>query len=156
MVGLLCIAIALIATAPKSCEPPRDWFQGGVFYEIIPTDFQDSDGDGIGDLSGIIQSLDYIVDLGVAAVRLNSLQDSGDDPVILGTSLNHSSISHNLGTMKEFEMLVHHLRTKNIRVILDLNAVFVTTSHPLVLEKDHLAFHPHNLQVKICERMFRS
>lgn len=145
MIGMLCIAVALIATAPRTCEPARFWWQGGVVYEVSPATFQDSDGDGIGDLQGLIHRLDYISDLGVAAIRLNSIVESRDYPSKYWSVLNHTNIAPQLGTLDDFEELVKSLHTRRLRLILDFNPVFVDNNHPLVSGRN-FAFSREDLQ----------
>jgi len=132
MIGLLCIAIGLIVTAPSTCEPPREWFQGGVFYEIFPAAFQDSDNDGFGDFPGLSSRLDYIEDLGIGTVRLNSIFESDDYPLKYWSILNLTSISPILGTLQDFETLVDQLHARNIRIVLDFNPVYLSKNHQLI------------------------
>ena len=54
-------------------HPSRPWWEGGVVYQVYPRSFQDSDGDGVGDLAGLIARLDYIAGLGVDAIWLSPI-----------------------------------------------------------------------------------
>ena len=60
-------------------ERNRDWWKKAVIYQIYPRSFQDSNGDGIGDLKGIIQRLDYLQELGIDAVWLSPVYQSPQD-----------------------------------------------------------------------------
>ena len=67
---------ALLAAAPAAAAPARPWWQGAVIYEIYPRSFQDSNGDGIGDLNGITSRLDHLQKLGVDAIWLTPVYPS--------------------------------------------------------------------------------
>ena len=62
-----------------SCSATRAWWKEAVFYQIYPRSFNDSNGDGIGDLRGILNKLDYLKDLGVDAIWLSPIYDSPND-----------------------------------------------------------------------------
>ena len=76
---LICaLACALTAPALKAQNPAQpSWLSDAVFYQIYPSSFQDSDGNGIGDIPGIISRLDYIRSIGVTAIWLNPVYVSG-------------------------------------------------------------------------------
>ncbi|MDF2612174.1 MAG: malL, partial [Lachnospiraceae bacterium] len=76
-------------------EGKRTWWKQAVFYQIYPRSFQDSNGDGIGDLSGIIKRLDYLKELGIDAIWLSPIYDSPNDD-------NGYDIRDYYSIMKEF------------------------------------------------------
>src|SRR4029078_4875880 len=65
--------------APKPVSTEHKWWKEAIVYQIYPRSFKDSDGNGIGDLKGIISTLDYIKSLGVTAVWLNPIYSSPND-----------------------------------------------------------------------------
>ena len=99
-------------------DVPR-WWQSGLIYQIYPRSFQDSDGNGIGDLVGIRQRLDYLEDLGVDAIWLSPMfvspmKDFGYDVA------DYCAIDPRFGTMEDFEALLADAGERGIRIILDL------------------------------------
>jgi len=104
------------------CDPPMEWWQGSTFYEIFPASFQDSmkGADGIGDLRGIIMRLDYLKDLGVRAVRLNSIFPAPHYPEYYSDISNMMDVNKELGTLEDFSILVHGIHRRNMSIILDL------------------------------------
>ena len=96
-----------------------EWLKNTVFYEIYPQSFQDSDGDGIGDLKGIISRLDYIRDLGCNALWINPIFDS---PFMdAGYDVrDYKKIAPRYGTMDDFLSLLSEAHSRGIRVLLDL------------------------------------
>ncbi|MDN5964651.1 MAG: alpha-amylase, partial [Actinomyces sp.] len=92
-----------------------DWLADSVIYEIYPQSFRDSNGDGIGDLQGIIDSLDYLEWLGVDVIWLNPcftspFRDAGYDVS------DYFSIAPRYGTNEDLERLVTNARSRGIRV----------------------------------------
>lgn len=76
--GMLIAAILLIVLTPKCPAKPRlEWYQKEVFYQIDVSKFQDSNGDGIGDLEGVLSRLDYLSELGVKTLCLYNITKSG-------------------------------------------------------------------------------
>ena len=106
-----------------------DWWEQGVVYEIYPRSFQDSDGDGIGDLPGVRSRLDYLQWLGVDAIWLapiyaSPLADFGYDVS------DHTRIAPEYGTEADFDALVADAHRRGIRVLLDLVASHTSIEHP--------------------------
>ena len=100
-------------------EIKRTWWKETIVYQIYPRSFQDSDGDGVGDLRGIINRLDYIADLGVETLWLNPIFKSPNDDNGYDVS-DYRAIMDEFGTMEDFEELLAELKKRNLRVILDL------------------------------------
>lgn len=95
------------------------WWQHAVIYEIYPRSFQDSNGDGIGDLKGITQRLDYLQSLGVDAIWLTPIYPSPQ--VDFGYDISdYTAIDPQYGTMDDFDNLVQEASRRNIRVLMDL------------------------------------
>ena len=96
-----------------------DWWKESVVYQIYPRSFKDSDGDGMGDLKGIISKLDYVKSLGVDAVWLNPIYTSPNDDNGYDIS-NYRTIMKDFGTMEDFDLLLKEMHKRNIKLIMDL------------------------------------
>ncbi|XP_012538816.1 maltase A2 [Monomorium pharaonis] len=122
LTGCAALVIGIIATMPKKCDPPVEWWQGSTFYEIFPASFQDSikDANGIGDLRGIIMRLDYLKDLGIQAVRLNSIFPAPHYPEYYSDVSNMMKVNRELGTLEDFSVLVREIHKRNMSLVLDL------------------------------------
>ena len=90
-----------------------------VVYQIYPRSYCDSNGDGIGDLQGIISKLDYIASLGVNAIWLSPIYQSPDDDNGYDIS-DYKAISPKFGTMDDFDELVREAKARGIDIIMDL------------------------------------
>lgn len=100
-------------------EPDFLWWRDGVIYQIYPRSFKDSNHDGIGDLNGILQKLDYLRDLGIDAIWLSPIYLSPD--VDYGYDVqNYYEIDPKFGSMDDFDNLLETAHAKGIRIILDL------------------------------------
>lgn len=94
------------------------WWKHAVIYEIYPRSFQDSKGDGMGDLNGIIARLDYLRDLGINAIWLTPIYPSPQ--VDFGYDVSdYTAIDPAYGTMADFDRLVSEARKRGIRIIMD-------------------------------------
>jgi alpha-glucosidase len=117
------------------------WWETGVIYQIYPFTFADSNGDGIGDLQGIIQKLDYLNDgdphsetsLGIDAIWLSPINQS---PMIdNGYDISdYYDISDTFGTLEDFDILLSECHQRNIKVILDLVVNHTSNQHSWFLE----------------------
>lgn len=96
------------------------WYKGSVFYEIFPASFKDSNNDGLGDIRGIISRLDYLQDLGVGAIRLNSIFPSKQYPDQYEMITNLMEVDSSLGDENDISRLSYALHIRNISLILDL------------------------------------
>ncbi|XP_060524168.1 maltase 1-like [Cylas formicarius] len=96
----------------------KDWWQSATFYQVYPRSFKDSDNDGTGDLQGIIQKLDYLVETGVQAVWLSPIYQS---PMVDGgyDISDYRAIAPEYGTLEDFKQLVQSAHDKGLKVILD-------------------------------------
>lgn len=95
------------------------WWKEAVVYQVYPRSFKDSDGDGIGDLKGIISKLDYIKSLGVDAVWLNPIYSSPNDDNGYDVS-DYRNIMKDFGTMEDFDALLKGMHERNIKVVMDI------------------------------------
>src|SRR6202011_2914631 len=98
---------------------PDPWWKHAVIYEIYPRSFQDSNGDGVGDINGITSRLDYVRDLGIDAIWISPMYPS---PLIdFGYDVaDYTAIDPLYGKMADFEHLISEGKKRNIRVIMDL------------------------------------
>ena len=97
----------------------RKWWKEAVVYQIYPRSFKDSDGDGIGDLKGIISKLDYIKSLGIDAVWLNPIYSSPNDDNGYDVS-DYRNIMKDFGTMEDFDLLLKGMHERGIKLVMDL------------------------------------
>ena len=95
------------------------WWQKAVVYQVYPRSFQDSNGDGIGDLKGIIQRLDYLAYLGIDAIWLSPVYKSPNDDNGYDIS-DYQEIMDEFGTMEDMEILIAEAMKRNIRIVMDL------------------------------------
>lgn len=100
-------------------EQKKDWWKNAVIYQIYPRSFQDSNGDGIGDLQGIISRLDYLSTLGVDALWLSPVCRSPQDDNGYDIS-DYQDIDPMFGSLADMEELIAAAKERNIRIILDL------------------------------------
>jgi alpha-glucosidase len=123
-VALLSFALAFSALAqpPSSSTHPQnradEWWKHAVVYEIYPRSFQDSNGDGVGDIKGITSRLDYLQDLGIDAIWITPMYPSPG--VDYGYDISdYTAIDPEYGTMADFDHLVAEAKKRNIHVIMD-------------------------------------
>jgi alpha-glucosidase len=109
------------------------WWQGGILYQIYPRSFQDSNGDGIGDLSGIIGRLPYLRDLGIDAIWLSPIFPSPMADFGYDIS-DYVSIDPTFGAMGDFDALVRVAHASGLKVILDLVPNHTSDQHPWFIE----------------------
>lgn len=109
------------------------WWQTAVIYQIYPRSFQDSDGDGIGDLRGIINRLDYLEQLGITAIWLSPVYNSPNDDNGYDIS-DYQDIMAEFGTMADMEELIESAKLRNIRIIMDLVVNHTSDEHPWFIE----------------------
>src|SRR3712207_2391698 len=114
-----------------------DWWREGVFYQVYPRSFQDSDADGVGDLRGITARLDHLNgrpdSLGVDAVWISPfypspMKDFGYDIT------DHTGVHPMFGTLDNFDALVEEAHHRNIRVVLDYVPNHTSEEHPWFAE----------------------
>lgn len=97
----------------------KTWWKEAVIYQIYPRSFNDSNGDGIGDLRGITQKLDYLASLGVDVLWLSPIFKSPNDDNGYDVS-DYCAIMNEFGTMTDFEELLEKAHNKGLKIILDL------------------------------------
>ncbi|MBP9996263.1 MAG: alpha-glucosidase [Lachnospiraceae bacterium] len=113
---------------PKEGLVSEQWWKEAVFYQIYPRTFCDSNGDGIGDLQGIISKLDYLKGLGVDALWLSPIYDSPNDDN--GYDIrDYRKIMTEFGDMADFDELLEEVHKRGMRIILDLVVNHTSDEH---------------------------
>ena len=113
-------------------ELKRAWWKEAAVYQIYPRSFCDSNGDGIGDLNGILSKLDYLSGLGVDVLWLNPIYDSPN--VDNGYDIrNYRAILAEFGTMEDFDRLLAEVHRRNMRLVMDLVVNHTSDQHPWFL-----------------------
>ena len=100
-------------------EKKQPWWKTAVVYQIYPKSFQDSNGDGIGDIQGIISRLDYLRELGVDALWISPMYCSPQDDNGYDIS-DYRNIDPMFGTMEDMEELIRESQKRDIRIVMDL------------------------------------
>ena len=104
------------------------WWKEAVFYQIYPRSFCDKNGDGMGDLEGIISKLDYLKDLGVDALWLSPIYDSPNDDN--GYDIrDYRKIQEQFGTMEDFDRLLEGVHARGMKLIMDLVVNHTSDEH---------------------------
>ena len=117
----------------KLDKTKKDWWQSAVFYQIYPKSFQDTDGDGIGDIPGIISRLDYLEKLGIDGIWLSPVCQSPQ--VDNGYDISdYQAIYPVFGTMEDMETLIREAEKRGITIIMDLVLNHSSDQHPWFLE----------------------
>jgi oligo-1,6-glucosidase len=122
--------------APEHEAAVRDdrlWWQSAVVYQIYPRSFADSDGDGIGDLGGIIDRLDYLADLGVDVVWLSPIYTSPQDDNGYDIS-DYQNIDPTFGTLEQFDALLAAMHARGMKLVMDLVVNHTSDEHPWFVE----------------------
>ena len=100
-------------------ENKYKWWQKTVVYQIYPRSFKDSTGNGIGDIRGIIEKLDYIQDLGVETIWISPFFESPQTDYGYDIS-NFREIAPEYGDMNDFNILLKEIHDRNMKIVLDL------------------------------------
>ncbi len=107
------------STSKTASIPGATWWKEAVVYQLYPRSFQDTNGDGIGDLKGITQRLDYLESLGIDAIWLNPICASPNDDNGYDIS-DYKAIMTEMGTMQDFDEMLAGMKKRNIKLIMDL------------------------------------
>lgn len=111
----------------------KKWWKEAVVYQIYPRSFYDSNGDGIGDLPGIIEKLDYLQELGVDVIWLNPIYKSPNADNGYDIS-DYYDIMDEFGTMEDFDRLLNEAHKRGIKIVMDLVVNHTSDEHKWFLE----------------------
>ncbi len=111
-----------------NCKITQEWWKEAVFYQIYPRSFKDSNSDGVGDLRGIIDKIDYLEDLGINAIWLSPIYDSPNDDN--GYDIrDYRKIMAEFGSMEDFDQLLEKLHSRGMKLIMDLVVNHTSDEH---------------------------
>jgi alpha-glucosidase len=128
------------APAPQPA-PDRDWWRGAVIYQIYPRSFQDSNGDGIGDLRGILMRLPHVASLGVDAIWISPffkspMRDFGYDVS------DYRDVDPMFGTLEDFDAVIAEAHRLGLKVMIDLVLSHTSDEHPWFRESRASRYNP--------------
>ena len=151
----LCVALGPLTLAhiPAQQSPPRQeqavashtspdaWWKHAVIYEVYPRSFQDSDGDGKGDIKGIESRLEYLKNLGIDAIWITPMYPSPQ--VDFGYDIaDYEAIDPQYGTMGDFDLLLKTANKHGLKVIMDIVLNHTSDQHPWFLESKSSKTNP--------------
>lgn len=119
--------------APRAIHDVERWWQGAVVYQVYPRSFADSDGDGVGDLRGLISRLDYLAYLGVDVIWLSPIYRSPHDDNGYDIS-DYESVDPAFGTLDDVDELIAGAHERGIRIVMDLVVNHTSDEHPWFIE----------------------
>ncbi|MGK8443499.1 glycoside hydrolase family 13 protein [Staphylococcus epidermidis] len=111
----------------------RNWWKEAVAYQVYPRSFNDSNGDGLGDLPGLIEKLDYLENLGIDVIWLSPMYPSPNDDNGYDIS-DYKGIMSEFGTMDDFDQLLSSIHQRGMKLILDLVVNHTSDEHPWFIE----------------------
>ena len=120
-------------TTVVSVDRPTDWWKSAVVYQIYPRSFADSNGDGMGDIAGIVSRLDYLSELGIDVVWLSPVYASPMDDNGYDIS-DYQDVDPMFGTLEDLERLIAGLHERDIKIVMDLVVNHTSDEHPWFVE----------------------
>jgi oligo-1,6-glucosidase len=124
--------LAARVSGPES-HAAAQWWKSAVIYQVYPRSFADSNGDGVGDLPGVVQHLDYLADLGVDAIWLSPVYASPADDNGYDIS-DYQSVDPAFGTLEDFDELVAQAHARGMKLIMDLVVNHTSDEHPWFID----------------------
>jgi alpha-glucosidase len=118
------------------------WWKEAVAYQIYPRSFMDSNGDGIGDIQGVIQKLDYLKDLGIDVIWICPIYTSPNDDNGYDIS-DYKGIMEDFGTMADFDQLLKEVHARGMKLIMDLVINHTSDEHPWFIESRSSKDNPY-------------
>jgi oligo-1,6-glucosidase len=122
-----------VQSAVVTINRPTDWWKSAVVYQIYPRSFADSNGDGTGDIPGILSHLDYLAQLGVDVVWLSPVYTSPMDDNGYDIS-NYQDVDPLFGTLEDLDGLIEGLHERGIKIVMDLVVNHTSDEHPWFIE----------------------
>ena len=120
----------------------KRWWKESVVYQIYPRSFKDSDGDGIGDLNGITEKMDYLKELGINVIWLSPVYQSPNDDNGYDIS-DYRAIMKEFGTMEDFDRMLRAAHERGIRLVMDLVVNHTSDEHPWFVESRKSTDNPY-------------
>lgn len=120
----------------------KAWWKEAVVYQIYPRSFQDSNGDGIGDLQGVIRRLDYLKELGIDVIWMSPCYKSPNDDNGYDIS-DYRDIMDEFGTMEDFKELLSEIHKKRMKLVMDLVVNHTSDEHPWFMESRKSKDNPY-------------
>lgn len=119
------------------------WWKEGTAYQVWPASYKDSNGDGVGDIPGIISTLDYLRDLGVDYIWLSPMYDSPQADMGYDIS-DYENIYYKYGTLEDMETLIRELHIRGMRIMIDLVVNHTSSSHQWFKESSKSRDNPYS------------
>lgn len=120
----------------------KRWWKEAVVYQIYPRSFRDTDGDGIGDLNGITEGLDYLKELGADVIWLSPVYQSPNDDNGYDIS-DYRAIMKEFGTMEDFDRMLAEAHKRGIKIVMDLVVNHTSDEHPWFVESRKSKDNPY-------------
>jgi oligo-1,6-glucosidase len=136
LMAFLCTMVPLCMHGQKVDEskktnggiPERNWWKEVVVYQIYPRSYKDSDGDGVGDLKGILSKLDYVKSLGIDVIWLNPIFTSPNEDNGYDIS-DYRNVMKEFGTMEDFDALLKGMHDRGLKLVMDLVVNHSSSEH---------------------------
>ncbi|XP_064484126.1 maltase 1-like [Ornithodoros turicata] len=127
-VAMLVGSVIIIVLTPRCAPPPQlEWWQSAPAYTVRVDAFRDSDGDGVGDLRGLVSKLQYIKELGIGTLILSPVYQMATTPPHGPTDFR--AVDSKLGSMEDFEALLNTTQEMGLHVVLELDPTFTSKEH---------------------------
>ncbi|RZS94113.1 glycoside hydrolase family 13 protein [Cuneatibacter caecimuris] len=124
------------------CIKDKAWWKESVVYQIYPRSFKDSNGDGVGDLNGITEKLDYLKELGIDVIWLSPVYQSPNDDNGYDIS-DYQAIMKEFGTMEDFDRMLAAAHDRGIKILMDLVVNHTSDEHPWFVESRKSTDNPY-------------
>ena len=120
----------------------KRWWKESIVYQIYPRSFKDSNGDGIGDLNGITEKMDYLQKLGINVLWLSPVYQSPNDDNGYDIS-DYQGIMDEFGTMEDFDRMLAAAHEHGIKLVMDLVVNHTSDEHPWFIESQKSVDNPY-------------